>query len=224
MQKPSFTLFEPLSYALKTALKKFYVTVPFLILYFVLAATMIQSLWNIVDYFLNFPEKTLIDSLKFIFMPPIFLLIISLICLFYICASLKWYDPEACTLKQLCSRLIKIPASLFLFILSPLLIILLLHATLQISALFGITVMPLTIITGIYILLFLHLTDQIILSTHCAIDKQLPAKEAWLESKKLLANHESSILLSHAIIDFILLVLFFIFYVTSSTNNLSMMP
>ncbi len=220
MQKLSFNLFDPFIYALQTFFTKFYITIPFLALYFVVTAIMSQVFINFFDFFhfRPFTSSFLFDTLIVLAL----LFIMSSICLLYIYISLKWYDSKICTFRQICSHFNKIPTSLFLLILSPLLIIL----SLYLSFLVVVSNWPYSLIISLLAIticthsaLFLYLMDRVILSTHYGIDKQHTAKEAWQKSRKFLDSYKWNIIASCIVIDFILLVSFFIFKILWPTNE-----
>ncbi len=230
MQKSSFNLFDPFIYALQTFFTKFYITIPFLALYFVVTTIICQVFINFFNFFClrPFTSSFLLDALIVLAL----LFIISSICLLYIYTSLKWYDSKICTFRQLCSHFNKIPTSLFLFILVPLVIVFSLYLTFLIIASkfltlvnttssrpFIIIFLLLIITLGVHIALFLYFMDRIILSTHYGIDKQHTAKEAWQKSRKFLDSYKWNIIASCIVIDFILLVSFFIFKTLWPTNE-----
>jgi|GEM_PF-6469356 len=216
MQKPSFGIFDPFIYALKTLLSKFYVTVPFLMVYTILILAIIFMLALLLSSPYSF---TLIGSscaafLLLLLSYLIALFIMSTIRLIYIYVSLKWYDSGVCTWRQICSHFNQIPSSLFLTALYLSLIFIIPYSLLLSYMPFYLAQLLLpTIIVVINIILSLYITHHIyvIFIIHYAIDKQYNAKTVWGESKKLInGDNKSKIVTSYAIIDIILLSLYIV--------------
>lgn len=215
MQKPSFGVFDPFIYALQTLLRKFYVTVPFLIVYTILTIAILFMLALLFDFLCNF---TTIGSscATFILLSISFfiaLFFMSSIRLIYIYVSLKWYDSGVCTWRQVCSHFNQIASPLFFTTLYiPLIFIVSYILSLRYMPYLSITILLPTTIIAINIILSLYILRHIysIFIIHHTIDKQYNTKTARTESKKLINSYASSIITSYAIIDIILLSLYIV--------------